>query len=58
MQRAVPSATNKVLVSLLVEEFDVSEEKARAILGTSDGMPEARYRLQAERKLRTERVTP
>ena len=58
MQRAVPSATDKVLVSLLAEEFNVSEEKARAILGTSDGMPEARYRLQAERKPRTERVTP
>ena len=43
---------------MLSDEFGVSTERARAILGTSDGMAEARRRLQEERKQRTEKVTP
>jgi hypothetical protein len=58
MQRTPHTATNNALTSMLSDEFGVSIERARAILSTSDGMPEARRRLQETRKPRTERVTP
>lgn len=58
MQRTPHTATNNALASMLSDEFGVSTERARAILGTSDGMAEARRRLQEERKQRTEKVTP